>query len=256
MLIENLYNHIRNVPRETMVNNYFVLTILYNFVRYRVNGLLMIKQITIATILTASTFACSIASGQGYDRSKLTKLDHKYTIGFERQIHTLYNDNNVGSVSNKTSMLEESTNRILFRMKLTTRLRLETGLSFRDINKILSNNGKQNKTISFTSPLINSIPLTIQYQLQNERKRLRPYIGTGVQFFNPNNQNNNNTRDENTTNNESRISNGLKYINIIFTQGLIYDITPDLQISQSIHITPDNGIRPIGINIGVGYRIK
>lgn len=212
----------------------------------------MIKQITIAALLATTTVGSSIAYGQGYDRSKITRLDHKYTIGFERQIHTLYTSSKVG-VSDKTRMLEERTNRILFRMKLTTRLRLETGLSFRDINKILSNNGKQNKTLSFTSPLINSIPLTIQYQLQNERKRLRPYIGTGVQFFNPNN---NNPRNEEVVNDESRISNGLKYINIIFTQGLIYDITPDLQISQSIHIIPDNGIRPIGINIGVGYRIK
>lgn len=212
----------------------------------------MIKQITIAALLATTTVGSSIAYGQGYDRSKITRLDNKYTIGFERQIHTLYTRSKVG-VSDKTRMLEERTNRILFRMKLTTRLRLETGLSFRDINKILSNNGKQNKTLSFTSPLINSIPLTIQYQLQNERKRLRPYIGTGVQFFNPNN---NSPRNEEVVNDESRISNGLKYINIIFTQGLIYDITPDLQISQSIHIIPDNGIRPIGINIGVGYRIK
>ena len=212
----------------------------------------MIKQITIAALLATTTVGSSIAYGQGYDRSKITRLDHKYTIGFERQIQTVYTGNKVG-VNAKTRMLEERTNRILFRMKLTTRLRLETGLSFRDINKILSNNGKQNKTLSFTSPLINSIPLTIQYQLQNERKRLRPHIGTGVQFFNPNN---NNPSNEDVVNDESRISNGLKYINIIFTQGLIYDITPDLQISQSIHIIPDNGIRPIGINIGVGYRIK
>lgn len=221
----------------------------------RNDGLLMIKLITIAALLAATTVGCSIAYGQGYDRSKMTRLDHKYTIGFERQIHTLYNSNKVG-VSNKTSMAEECTNRILFRMKLTTRLRLETGLSFRDINKILSNNGQKNKTLSFTSPLINSIPLTIQYQLQNERKRLRPYIGTGIQFYNHNNPNSNIARNEDVVNDETRISNGLKYINIIFTQGLIYDITPDLQISQSIHIIPDNGIRPIGINIGVGYRIK
>jgi hypothetical protein len=211
----------------------------------------MITQLTITTLLAAAIMGSgSIAYSQGYDRSILTKIEHKYTIGFERQVYTLYNNNRVG-ISNKTKTAEEYTNRILFRMKVTTRLRLETGLSFRDINKILSNNGKQAKTITFNSPLINSIPLTIQYQLQNERKRLRPYIGTGVQFYNGNSSPN-----TAIVNDEMGISNGLKYINIIFTQGLIYDITPDLQISQSIHIIPDNGIRPIGINIGVGYRIK
>lgn len=211
----------------------------------------MLKRLTITTLLAATIIGSgSIAYSQGYDRSKLTKIDHRYTIGFERQVYTLYNNNKV-VISNKTKMAEEYTNRILFRMKLTTRLRLETGLSFRDINNILSNNAKQPQTISLNSPLINSIPLTIQYQLQNDRKRLRPYIGTGVQFYNGNNAPN-----TEIVNDERGISNGLKYINIIFTQGLIYDITPDLQISQSIHIIPDNGIRPIGINIGVGYRIK
>jgi len=211
----------------------------------------MLKRLTITTLLATTIIGSgSIAYSQGYDRSKLTKIDHRYTIGFERQVYTLYNNNKVG-ISNKTKMAEEYTNRILFRMKLTTRLRLETGLSFRDINNILSNNAKQPQTISLNSPLINSIPLTIQYQLQNDRKRLRPYIGTGVQFYNGNNAPN-----TEIVNDERGISNGLKYINIIFTQGLIYDITPDLQISQSIHIIPDNGIRPIGINIGVGYRIR
>lgn len=203
-------------------------------------------------MLAANIMGATAGYSQGYDRSKLTKIDHKYTIGFERQIYNLYYSNKV-VVSDKTRMAEERTNRIIFRMKLTTRLRLETGLSFRDINKILSNNGgRQIKTLTLTSPLINSIPLTIQYQLQNERKRLRPYLGTGVQLYTGYNSNDN----AGVYNNEGGISNGLKYINIIFTQGLIYDVTPDLQISQSIHIIPDNGIRPIGINIGVGYRIK
>lgn len=210
----------------------------------------MIKPISIAILLSASILAGKSAIAQGYDRSKLTKIDHKFTIGFERQIYTLYNNNT--AVSQKTIQAAERTNRILFRMKLTTRLRIETGLSFRDINKMLSNNGKQHKALCLSSPLINSIPLTIQYQLQNDRKRLRPYLGTGIQYFNTAN----NADSREVMANDGKISNGLKFVNIIFTQGLIYDITPNLQISQSIHIIPENGIRPIGINIGVGYRIK
>ena len=210
----------------------------------------MIRKLTLTALLATTTIVGSDCYGQGYDRSNLTRISHKLTIGFERQIHTLYKKNNP-ALTNKTLIAEETTNRILFRMTLTTRLRLETGLSFRDIDKILSNDGRQNKTISLTSPLTNSIPLSIQYQLQNERKRLRPYIGTGIQFYN-----NNSSLTPDLNNDDRRLTNGLKYINIIFTQGIIYDITPNLQISQSIHIIPENGIRPIGINFGVGYRIK
>ncbi len=207
--------------------------------------------ITMCLLLIATTSGNAIA--QSYDRSKLTKLDHKFTIGFERRVATFYFPQSV-QYNRKTKVAEEQTNRIILRMKLTSRFRLETGLSYKAIDKILKNNGKFNKAFNINQPCKLSVPLTIQYQLQNERKRLRPYFGAGVQYYQQDLPSGVNDGDYSMF--QTGMSNGLKYINIIFTQGLIYDINKDLQITQSMHILPENGMKPIGINIGVGYRIK
>lgn len=202
-----------------------------------------------------NTAACSYSHAQNFDRSQLTKLDHKFTIGFERNVYTLYPQN--VELSRKTKAAEENCNRIIFRMRLTTRFRMETGLSFAAIDRILAN--RIDKTINIYQPCKLSVPLTIQYQFGSDKKRLRPYFGAGVQYTQQVISANGEaaiSKDGNDYYNRS-LSNTLKYMNIIFTQGIIYDINPNLQVSQSLHIMPHaSGFKPIGINIGVGYRIR
>jgi hypothetical protein len=196
--------------------------------------------------------ACTAIYAQNYDAIKVTKIDHKFTIGFERNVYSLYTPRPV-SFSNKTERAQQKCNRIIFRMRLTTRFRLETGLSFKAIDRIL--NTRYDKHFNPNQPCKLSVPLTVQYQLGNEHKRLRPYFGGGVQYTQMVSSNGNTVSKDGEMYNNSSI-NSLRYMNIIFTQGIIYDINPNLQITQSIHIIPDNGIKPIGINFGVGYRIK
>lgn len=206
-----------------------------------------------AAMLTSA--ACSYSHAQNFDRSKLTKLDHKFTIGFERRVYTLYPQDI--HLSKNTTQAEENCNRLIFRMRLTTRFRMETGLSFAAIDRILAN--RIDKTVNIYQPCKLNIPLTIQYQFGSDKKRLRPYFGAGVQYTQQIISSNGETgisRDANDYYNRS-LSNTVKYMNIIFTQGIIYDINPNLQVSQSLHIMPHaSGFKPIGINIGVGYRIR
>ncbi len=232
--------------------NFLILTIIYNFGRYRYIMITLRHTLTAISIGLLSLACNDVCHAQTYDRSNLTKLDHKFTIGFERQVYNMYLPKKV-TMSDKTTKAEERCNRIVFRMKLTNRFRLETGLSYRDINNILKNNNKYARGLDITKPCRLSVPLTIQYQLQNERRRLRPYFGAGVQYF----RNSNTSQSkEGTYMYNQGLSNSLKYINIIFTQGLIYDVTTDLQLTQSLHVLPESNRTNIGINFGIGYRIK
>ncbi|GAA4465078.1 hypothetical protein GCM10023093_16650 [Nemorincola caseinilytica] len=218
-----------------------------------------VKNILYASVAAAlSLAACTHTHAQNFDRSSLTKLGHKYTIGFERQVYSVYANRPV-QLSHKTRNAEEQCNRLIFRMRLTTRFRIETGLSFRDIDRIL--NHRYNRSFNIFQPCKLSVPLTIQYQLGSDYKRLRPYFGAGVQYTQQVISANGipaepGSKDAVSSEYNNRTLSNLRYMNIIFTQGIIYDINPDLQISQSLHIAPENGIKPIGINIGVGYRIK
>jgi len=212
-----------------------------------------IQTVFIALGILLLTAICpGVADAQLYDRSRLTSFDQAFTIGFERQVYSLYSPSKP-TLSKKTIASEQKCSRILLRMKLNSRFRLETGLSYQAIDRLFNTTNK-NKCLNTNGLCKLSVPLTIQYQLQTERYRLHPYFGAGVQY---------NSKDKSQTLTNSGdvftdpiLSNSQKYMSLIFTEGLIYDVTPNIQITQSIHIVPDNGIKPIGINFGIGYRIK
>ena len=210
-------------------------------------------QLLVSAVLFLAILPFTRSRAHSYDLGMTPlKHAHKITIGFERQVYSIYKPTTV-TLSPKTKAAAQTCNTIILRMKLTSRFRMETGLSFTDIDRILNNNGKV-ACFNLNEPCKMSIPLNIQYQLLSERSRLRPYFGAGVQY-NIGNSSTSTTTERDAINNPF-LSNEVKYLNIIFTQGLIYDVTPDLQITQSIHILPENGIKPIGINLGIGYRIK
>src|SRR5437762_280953 len=138
-------------------------------------------SILLSGILSMTILAGSLRA-QSYDRSTLTHFDHYFTIGFERQVYSLYVPGNI-QLSNKTKAAEDRCNRILFRMRLTNRFKLETGLSYRDINRILATSSRYNNQFNINKPCKLTVPLTIQYHLQSERSRLHPYFGAGIQYF-------------------------------------------------------------------------
>lgn len=191
------------------------------------------------------------ASAQVFLLPDNARIDHKFTLGFERQVYSLYTPTLAGP-SEKVRASEARFNRILLRIKLTNKFRVQTGLSYKDIDRILCNSGKC-KAFNMLGNYQLSVPLTIQYQLLDQKYRLHPYFGMGVQYNYQPGSIATNSKDVIV---DPTIANRLRYLNIIFTEGLIYDVTPDLQITQSIHVIPQNGTRQVGLNVGIGYRIK
>lgn len=203
-----------------------------------------------------TTAACTQSIAQSFDNSTVTRFQERFTIGFERNINSLFTPR-YGGMSKQTKQAEELCNRIVFRMRLTARFRMETGLSFQAIDRIL--NTRYSKQFNINEPLKLQVPLTIQYQFAPNYKKIRPYFGAGIQYtqqYGASSTSTLNATESNSEYNSYNLTNSLRYMNIIFTQGIIYDIAPNLQLSQSIHISPENGMKPIGINFGVGYRIK
>lgn len=214
-----------------------------------------ILSLSLSAMLLTSA-ACTQSIAQSFDNSTVTRFQERFTIGFERNINSLFTPRYHG-LSKQTKQAEELCNRIVFRMRVTTRFRIETGLSFKAIDRIL--NTRYSKQFNVNEPMKLQVPVTIQYQFAANHKKIRPYFGAGIQYtqqYAASTTSTLNATEGNGDYNNYNLTNSLHYMNIIFTQGIIYDINPNLQLSQSIHISPENGMKPIGINIGVGYRIK
>ncbi len=211
-----------------------------------------LKRILTGTLLAISSLSCSQSIAQGSGQYNLTRFDHRLTVGFERNVSTLYLPGKV-QLSDKTRKAEANYNKVLLRMRLTNMFRIETGLSYKNIDRLLAGVQKASANIDLSKPSSISVPLTIQYHFANDRCRLHPYFGAGVQYTRTGNcaAASGDYLLYNTTSSTSS-----QYLNVILTQGLIFDVTPDLQITQSIHVVPHSGIKPIGLNVGVGYRLK
>jgi len=199
-----------------------------------------------ATLLLSAYVSHSFAQ-QAIAPQYNARIEHSVTLGFERQVVSIYTPKSF-EVSNKVKEAAKRFNTLFLRIKLTNRFRVQTGLSYKDIDRMLCKSGKCS-AFNMLSNYQMTVPLTIQYQMLDHQSRLHPYFGAGIQY------NLNNKTSGNTTLDPALVTR-LQYLNIIFTQGLIYDITPDLQITQSIHIIPQHGMKPVGINLGIGYRIK
>jgi outer membrane protein W len=99
-----------------------------------------------------------------------------------------------------------------------------------------------------------SIPTTVQYYLLPTGKRFRPYVGAGVSYniiktgFNGSNY-------QDAPIGQCCLQNGTKYISIIATQGVMFEINTKIQINESIHFMPSNQANIIGVNVGMGYKL-
>lgn len=248
------YTGIRNklilVPRGTKIVANFNNTIYLCYVNTHVKIKPAIAKVIAASALMLS--GCVYTSvAQQASMTRLTKLDHRFTVGFEREVYSLYSPK-ATTVSDKVRKAEERCNRILLRIRLTNKFRIQTGLSYRDIDRILYSTSKCTK-FDMLSNYRMSVPLTVQYQLLGPQYKIHPYFGAGVEY---NLQPGSIGTSTLTSSANADAVNRLRNMNIIFTQGLIYDITPDLQITQSIHVLPQNGTRQVGVNVGIGYRLK
>ena len=46
-----------------------------------------------------------------------------------------------------------------------------------------------------------------------------------------------------------------KYITILFTQGVTFEVNTKIELTQSFHFIPTNTTNIIGIDLGIGYKI-
>ncbi len=100
------------------------------------------------------------------------------------------------------------------------------------------------------------VPVTVQYYFLPEKHKLHPYFGAGLQY-----QYNLNSNIAPITGDGRNIpalpipQPGTKYLNILFTQGVTFEINTKIQISESIHFSPGSTDKVIGIDLGLGYKL-
>lgn len=142
-----------------------------------------------------------------------------------------------------------TTKSVYVRKSLNDHLRLESGLSYSTGNQapIINKN-------RFATPDRIALPLSIQYSFRPGRCRLKPFCGAGVQY------------DFNTASktvaypnpdiyNHTGQPGGSQYISILFVQGMTFEVSTKIQVTQSFHFIPNYEERIFGIDLGIEFSI-
>jgi len=186
--------------------------------------------------------------------TKQSKHKNTFTIGFHSGRDLLFNSSPL--LHNKQSKIHYPINSgFVLRKPINTHFKAEVRINYSSIqsqpaiDKIFGGSSfataKTNKT---------SIPATIQYYPLNKHK-LQPFLGAGLQYnFSPINNNSSTVKSDKNYTASSFPESGTKYIRIIFTQGITYEVNTKIQITQSFHFIPNTN-KIIGIDLGLGYTL-
>ena len=181
------------------------------------------------------------------------KHKNKTTVGFRTGSGVLFSTT---PLHNKQGKLNYSINNsLVFSKPLSPHLKAEALLNFSIlqnpccIDKIFGN-----KPVEYLKSGKLLLPVTLQYYPIKRQNKLQPYLGAGMQYnFNPytNTQASDDAANAHPNNPGAA---GTKYISIIFTQGITYEVSTRIQVTQSFHFIPEAN-KTIGIDIGIGYTI-
>jgi len=213
------------------------------------------KILTLA--FSMSYIAVASLSLHAQTTSKHLKAKPKHsgaTIGFQSGRELLFNSSPL--IHSKQSKVHYGiSNALVLRKPLGTHFKAEAGINYNVIQGANSFSDKTNNNLSTQKAYQLGLPVTINYFCLPEHCRVRPYFGAGVQY-NVNLQGSNAISPFSTETypTESQMP-GTKYISILFTQGVTFQVNTRIEINQSFHFIPDNANKVIGINLGFGYKL-
>jgi len=217
------------------------------------------KILTFLLTLSCTTFAALCLHAQINLKNTKAKPKHNTsaTIGFQSGRELLFNSSPL--VHSKQSKVHYGlSNSLVLRKPINTRFKAEVGITYGTIQNSSSIGNVNERASGFSTQKAYyiALPVTINYFCLPEHCKVRPYFGAGIQY-NINLQGGNaiSPFSNETYPQENPTPPGTRYISILFTQGITFQVNTKIEINQSFHFMPDNTNKVFGINLGIGYKI-
>ncbi len=140
------------------------------------------------------------------------------------------------------------TSGFMVNLPLVTRFRAEAGVSFSHV--LTYERAKQTSgPLSIMQPMAMSFPLTVQYYVLPKKCRVQPFVGAGI-LWHPTVVGNPTT----LQNNEAFIAYpGTKYISLLFTQGISFEVNPKIHLTETLHFINSSGGNNFGMSFGISF---
>lgn len=208
-----------------------------------------ILSLTAAVIgLTAVTSLVSAKDKKCTNKKKNKGKEINNTIGFRSGRELLFNSSPL--IYSKQPKVHTGINySLVLRKPINNRFTVEGGVNYTSFRNIPLYGSSQRFNAL-------SLPMSIDYSFLPHHC-IRPYLGAGFQYT----LNLVNSRATSPFTSDTyvpatnQVGTGTKYINILFTQGIIFQVNTSIEIEESFHFVPCSINRTIGLNLGVGYHL-
>jgi hypothetical protein len=203
-----------------------------------------------STIISSLCLLLLLVSVMGYGHSRSDKKKHQFlrlcetNIGFYKGVKVFDVAKNGYCSKHKTL----TSSGIIVRMPVVSHFKVEVAI---DYTHFLNFPKQENQVITAQNYSAVSVPVSIQYYFLPKKCRVQPYFGAGTIIY------------SDVKNSLSLIENGeikpapqgTRYISVMFTQGIIFEINPKIQVSESLHFINEGGKNSVGINFGIGFKL-
>ena len=208
------------------------------------------------SILTLACCYMALASVCVYGQGKTlrgTRQRQTVAVGFRSGRDILFNSPTL-LPAKQTKVHYAISSTLVLSKPINKHLTIESGLRYSVIQNAANPFNRINDYTAPKKPFSISIPVTIQYYFLPEKSRVRPFIGAGMQSSFNTNSNNISPFSANT-HLDYTDQTGTKYISILFTQGITFEINTKIQVNQSFHFIPETANKTFGIDIGIGFKL-
>jgi len=196
-----------------------------------------------------------LAATTVYAQAKHKSIKHhsNYTIGFQSGREFLFNSS--PAIRTHQSKIHTGvSSSLVLRRPIGNHLAVAAGVNYYPSNTAV----KKLSDKSFaTQPYKFALPVTVEYYFLPRERKLRPFVGAGAQYNLLGTAGNTSISPftDNSSTSQTNSVAGTKYINILFTQGVTFEINTRIQLTESIHFIPDNNNCSFGIDLGIGFRL-
>lgn len=206
---------------------------------------ILVKTIVLAAIIApVYTYGQQISAG-----TSKNSLQRSFTIGFR-----VGNERNAGKIALGKPICFREYQSIMLRKNFTRHINVETGIKYNPTQtNTLVGTGNDKKYLS-TAKSSFSVPLSIQYYFLQTKWRLQPYCGAGIQC-NIGKQAPLMPPFASDIRLDNPVPTQTRYINVLITQGVSFQVSTRIQLTQSFHFMPDRTNPAMGMELGIGFNL-
>ncbi len=206
--------------------------------------MLSIKRICAITLLSLVAVSSVLAANRSTKKHKFIRFSDCY-VGFYKGCEVLY----PRRIENADKFIQIPEQEISLKIPVSNHVKFETGICFTSAPgcaPIILMAARSEESFS--------VPIVLDYYLLQRKSKLQPYFGAGVMVGTEPRRLFLQQLDDKEQYNTAYP--GTKFISILFTQGMTFEVNTKIQLNETIHfLSTQSSPNTFSIGFGVGFRL-